>query len=119
MISFAFRNSGSSQQDTVGFTNSNNRRKHLEATYSATNGAASERGKNINYEKIGPKGSFVGSETFIQSKTFVEVYDGSVSISESEVRHYGAEMYLDDPPVFNKLFVQDIRELHVFTKVVS
>ena len=61
----------------------------------------------------------IGSTTYRTNERFLKETSGSVSVSETRVRQYGAKMRRHDMPAFTNDFVKEIRNLHSNTLVVS
>ena len=94
-----------------------NLNQQIQASKTSSRGSSKEKGRNLEYEIKGFKQSFVGSNSFSKSETLIKSASGSVSVSNSVARQYGAKMKKDRAP-FSDDFVQEVRYLNAKTLLV-
>ena len=103
------------QSSNIGRTSNLN--EQVQASRTDTIGSSKEKGRNLEYEIQGFKQSFVGTRSFLNSETLIKSASGSVSVSNSVARQYGAKMK-EDRPAFTTDFVKEIQFLNAKSLLV-
>lgn len=90
-----------------------------QATYNTGSGLATENQKTFEYEMKAFKSGHQGSETMEDNFEFFESTKGSISMQETKVSMYTAQIANNNPPPFDPGFILQVQKMASYTAIVS